>query len=80
MEARPQQRNGLGLRLNLTMSQDHENTAPDPQPYAEEVLCANWIPLALTLAEPLVRTTRQSVLDATDAESLLARLYLCQQA
>lgn len=61
------------------MNQDNENTAPDPQPYAEEVLCANWIPLVLTLAEPLVRTSCRSVPDATDAEGLLARLYLCQQ-
>lgn len=66
-------------RPTLTMSQDIKNQAPDPQPYAEEILCANWNPLVLTLAEPLVRP-RQSVLDAADAENLLARLYLCQQA
>ena len=54
-------------------------TAPPCLPYAEEVLCANWNPLALLLAEPLARA-QQSVLDAADVEKLLARLYLCQQA
>ena len=56
-----------------------KKTVPQPLPYADEILCANWNPLALMLAEPLARA-QQSVLDAADVENLLARLYLCQQA
>jgi hypothetical protein len=43
------------------------------------VLCANWHPLVLMLAEPLTRV-RKTALDAVEAENLLARLYSCQQA
>ena len=50
-----------------------------PPPYADEVLCANWNPLARMLVEPLARA-QNSVLDAVEAEALLARVYLCQQA
>lgn len=60
-------------------SEQADKPAPQPLPYADEVLCANWNPLALMLAEPRARA-QQSVLDAADVESLLARLYLCQQA
>ena len=60
-------------------SDDTKNPAPQPPQYAEEVLCANWSPLALLLAEPLV-SARQSGFDAADVDDMLARLYLCQQA
>lgn len=60
-------------------SEDVNNPAQQPLQYAEEVLCANWSPLALLLAEPLARA-QKSVLDGVDVETFLARLYLCQQA
>jgi hypothetical protein len=60
-------------------SEQAKKPAPQLLSYADEVLCANWNPLALMLAEPLVRA-QQTVLDAADVESMLARLYLCQQA
>ncbi len=47
--------------------------------YADEVLCANWHPLVLSLAEPMARV-QKTALDAVDAEDFLARLYSCQQA
>ncbi len=59
-------------------SKDIKNQDPPPQ-YAEEVLCANWNPLALMLTEPLA-PAQPSVPDGIDAEAFLARLYLCQQA
>jgi len=59
------------------MSSDDSET-PAPQ-YAEEVLCANWNPLALMLAEPLARA-QGSVFDGVDIEAFLARLYVCQGA
>jgi hypothetical protein len=64
----------------LNMSYDH-NRKPAPQPpqYAEEVLCANWSPLALMLAEPPARAPGPEF-DGSDVESLIARLYQCQQA
>jgi hypothetical protein len=46
--------------------------------YADEVLCANWHPLVLMLAEPLARV--QKTLELVDAENFLARLYSSQQA
>ncbi|HWP90256.1 MAG TPA: hypothetical protein VNM70_20415 [Burkholderiales bacterium] len=55
------------------------NDQPLPLAYADEVLCANWHPLVLMLAEPLTRV-RKTALDAVEAEDLLARLYSCQQA
>ena len=54
------------------------NDQPLPLAYADEVLCANWHPLVLMLAEPL--RVRKTALDAVEAEDLLARLYSCQQA
>jgi len=54
-----------------------KNETPPPQ-YPEEVTCANWNPLALMLAEPLVQ--RQNlVLNEADVQVFLARPYLCQQ-
>ncbi len=47
--------------------------------YAEEILCANWNPLALAVAEPLQRT-RAPAVDGSEVDALLARLYCCQQA
>ena len=61
-------------------SECNENPAPQPQPYAEEVLCASWNPLVLLLAEPLARAAKPVADDDGDVESVLARLYLWQQA
>jgi hypothetical protein len=47
--------------------------------YAEEILCANWNPLAVTVAEPLHRA-RTPAVDGNEVDALLARLYRCQQA
>jgi len=47
--------------------------------YAEEILCANWNPLALQLGERMVRAQSPG-LEAADADALLARVYRCQQA
>ena len=55
------------------------NDHPPPLAYADEVLCANWHPLVLMLAEPLAHV-RKPPLDAVEAEDLLARVYSCQQA
>jgi hypothetical protein len=58
---------------------DSENVkCPTPQPaqYADEVLCANWVPLA---SVPVETAVRPSAPEAVDAEELLARLYRCQQ-
>jgi hypothetical protein len=64
----------------MTMnSEDKKNTALQLQPYAEEVLCANWNPLVLMLSEPLV-SAQQAAPDSSDVEDLMARLYLSQQA
>jgi hypothetical protein len=64
----------------MTMnSEDKKNTAPQLQPYAEEVLCANWNPLVLMLSESLV-SAQQAAPDSSDVEDLMARLYLSQQA
>jgi hypothetical protein len=60
-------------------SSEHKITLMSPLQYAEEVLCANWNPLALLVAEP-APGVRPSVLDGSDAEAFLARLYRCQQA
>lgn len=61
-------------------SENHENPAPQPQPYAEEVLCASWNPLVLMLAEPLAYAAQPVADDGDDVESMLARLYRWQQA
>ena len=69
-----------GSRVLINMrSEDTKNLAPQPPQYAEEVLCANWNPLALMLAEPLA-LAQKSVLEGIEVEAFLARLYLCQQA
>jgi hypothetical protein len=60
-------------------SEDKTNTAPQPQPYAEEVLCANWNPLVLLLSEPLA-CAQNKLPDGSEVEDLMARLYLSQQA
>ena len=63
------------------MSSEHrENPAPQPQLYAEEVLCASWNPVVLLLAEPLAHASKPVADDGGDAESFLARLYRWQQA
>ena len=56
-----------------------KNHQPPADSYADEVLCANWHPLVLMLAEPLVRV-QKTALDAIEAEDFLARLYSFQQA
>ena len=61
-------------------SKHHENLAPQPQPYAEEVLCASWNPVVLLLAEPLAHASKPVADDGGDVESILARLYLWQHA
>jgi hypothetical protein len=63
----------------MTMNSDQDNRQP-PASYADEVLCANWHPLVLLLAEPLARAQKKAALNAVDAEDFLARLYSCQQA
>ncbi len=68
------------MRMTATMTKYFANDAhPGPAAYADEVLCANWHPLVLMLAEPLARA-QKTALSAVDAEELLARLYLAQQA
>jgi hypothetical protein len=56
-----------------------KNDRPPLVNYADEVLCANWHPLALMLAEPLARV-QQTALDAGNVEDFLARLYVSQHA
>ena len=60
------------------MNPDKDQPSPAAS-YADEVLCANWHPLVLLLAEPLARV-QKTALEAGDAEDFLARLYLAQQA
>lgn len=57
----------IGFSVNTTLQ------------YAEEILCANWNPLAPAVAESLQRT-RAPAVDGSDVEALMARLYCCQQA
>ncbi len=64
---------------NMSSERD-KNPAPQPQPYAEEVLCANWNPVVLLLAEPLTHASKPVADDGGEVESFLARLYLWQQA
>jgi hypothetical protein len=47
--------------------------------YADEVLCANWNPFALLLAEKLAPAPVPAV-DGGDVDAFLARLYCCQRA
>ena len=69
-----------GLRVLIDMdAEDTKKPTPQPPQYAEEVLCANWNPLALMPAEPLAQA-QKSVLEGIDVESFLARLYLSQRA
>jgi hypothetical protein len=63
----------------MTMNSDSDQDNPPLPFYAEEVLCANWHPLVLLLAEPLARA-QKTALDAVEAEDFLARLYSYQQA
>ena len=70
---------GRAAEARKMRSDDTKNPAPQPPQYAEEVLCANWNPLAQMLAEPLAHA-QKLVLDGADAEAFLARLYLCQRA
>ena len=65
--------------MNMS-SEHHENPTPQPQPYAEEVLCAGWNPVVLLLAEPLAHASKPVAADGSDIESFLARLYRWQQA
>jgi hypothetical protein len=60
-------------------SSDDPATARPALQYADEVMCANWNPLALLVADPAARA-RAVAVDGSDAEALLARLYRCQQA
>ncbi len=57
----------------------HRIPADPSLQYADEVLCANWNPLALLVAEPASAAPAPGV-DGTDADAFLARLYRCQQA
>ncbi len=58
---------------------DIKNPAQQPPQYADEVLCANWNPLVILLAEPLARV-QKAVPDGSDVEDFMARLYLSQRA
>jgi len=63
----------------MTMStQETEFPAPPTPSYAEEVLCANWNPLAAAVVE--LRSRAEQTLAECDIEGFLARLYLCQRA
>jgi hypothetical protein len=62
----------------MTMNSNQDNRQPPPS-YADEVLCANWHPLVLLLAEPLARA-QKTALNAVEAEDFLTRLYSCQRA
>ena len=59
-------------------TQEPENATPQPPSYAEEVLCANWNPLAMAVVE--LRARAEQTLAECDIEGFLARLYLCQRA
>ena len=59
------------------MNPDQDNQTA-PSRYADEVLCANWHPLVLLLAEPFARA-QKTALDANDVEGFLARLYAAQR-
>lgn len=62
------------------MSSDiHKIPAKPPVQYGDEVLCANWNPLALLVAET-VRRAPATAVDGGEAEAFLARLYCSQQA
>ena len=61
------------------MSSSKDSAVQQPLQYADEVLCANWNPLALLVAEPAKHAVSR-VVDAGDVEALLARVYRCQQA
>jgi hypothetical protein len=60
----------------MATNQDKLQASPS---YADEVLCANWHPLVLILAEPQARG-QKTALDAGVAEDFLDRLYVCQHA
>jgi hypothetical protein len=62
----------------MATNSKHDDDSRQPA-YADEVLCANWHPLVLLLAEPLVRA-QHTALGPLEAEDLLARVYMCQEA
>ena len=71
---------GSAPRQTNTMTDNlDDNQQSAAASYADEVLCANWHPLVLLLAEPLARVKKTALTDR-DAADFLARLYLCQQA
>jgi hypothetical protein len=61
------------------ISNDYVGPAKQAPQYADEVLCANWNPLAPQVVET-VTPARASAVDGSDAEAFMARLYRCQQA
>lgn len=63
---------------NMIMDNEAEKMRPAAS-YADEVMCANWHPLVLLLAEPLARA-QKSALNVVEAEDFLDRLYTCQRA
>jgi hypothetical protein len=62
--------------MTMTRNADKDQPAAGA-PYADEVLCANWHPLVLMLAEPLARVQKTAPA-GEDVEGLLARHYLAQ--
>ena len=48
-------------------SENSKDPVSNPPQYADEVLCANWNPLALLLAEPLAHA-QKSALDGIDVK------------
>ena len=70
---------GDATRATIMNAEDKKHTVPQPQPYAEEILCANWNPLVLLLSEPLA-CAQKTVSDSSEVEDFMARLYLSQQA
>jgi poly(3-hydroxybutyrate) depolymerase len=64
------------MTKNTPMDADAEKEQL-PVTYPDEILCANWHPLVLLLAEPLTKVRK--TLDEVDAADLLARLYSSQR-
>ena len=56
-----------------------KSPVPAPLEYAEEVLCANWNPLASMPAESPAHA-QEPALENVDVETFLARLYQSQRA
>ena len=59
---------------------DDETVAETVPRYGDEVLCANWQPLAAQLVESARHRGGATAEAAADPEALLARVYRCQQA